>query len=133
MQVQKALTAKGFKVMHINTCSIKNKVNELNVFLHQTLIDICTCSETWLHDGIEDVCLTIPNYSLYRQDRYWSNVRKQTKRGGGLLTYVSSDYSVDHLKYRYLNANNSNIEAQVLFVKKYCNKGTIIINTYRPP
>lgn len=35
--------------------------------------------------------------------------------------------------FHHLNANYPNIESQILHVKKYCNKGTIIINMYRPP
>lgn len=103
MQVQEVLNKKGFKVIHVNTRSIKKKVDELSVFLHNFSIDVITCSETWLHEGIEDACLIIPNYNLFRQDRLTLTDDNRPKRGGGLLTYICSDYTVDHLKYSHLN------------------------------
>ena len=41
------------------------------------------CSETWLHEGIENDILSIPNYNLIRQDR-------SVGRGGGVCAFVSN-------------------------------------------
>lgn len=75
---------KGFTVSHINVCSIKNKLDEINIMLHTMDIDVLTCGETWLHEGIEDSCLSIENYNFFRHDRQYTGA---SKKGGDLITY----------------------------------------------
>lgn len=93
-------------------------------------IDVLTCSESWLHEGVEDCCLSIENYNFFRQDRC---LNRLSKKGGGLITYIKNSYQVDDSKLAHLNISNSNLEAQLLIIKKYNNKTTIIVNLYRSP
>lgn len=122
---------KGFTVTHLNTRSVRNKIDEICVLLTKHKIDVLTISESWLTSSISDSVININNYSAYRQDRLY--LESTNKKGGGLLTYVNHAYLVDEFVHSHLNQCNSDIELQVLEIKKHLNKGTIIINTYRPP
>lgn len=126
------LSQKGFKVVHLNTRSIRNKTVEIHTLVQYYDIDVFTCSESWLHAGIENACMTIPNYNLFRLDRSWLNHHNTIKKGGGLMSYIKNIYTVNDRIYAHLNKNAQHIEAQVLSLKKSNNKGTIIINVYRP-
>lgn len=75
----------GLTVAHINVHSIKNKLDEVNIMLQSMDIDVLTCSKTWLHEGIEDSCLSIENNIFFRQDQNYSGA---LRKGGGLLTYI---------------------------------------------
>lgn len=133
MQVQVDIGCKGFKVVHLNVRSLKKKIDEINTLAHRFNIVIFTCSESWLHAGIESTCLAIPNYNIYRWDRSWMVSDNCIKKGGGLVTFVNKKYIVDDRMYLQLNESSQDLEAQVLYVKKVNNKGTVIINAYRPP
>ena len=58
-------------------------MDEFALLLDQLCIDIAAVSETWLHEGIENDILSIPNYNLVRQDR-------SVGRGGGVCAFVSN-------------------------------------------
>lgn len=122
---------KGFKVTHINIRSIKNKIDEIRVILDQHSIDVMTISESWLNSGVHDVCIAVDNYSHFRCDRISPSTEGKV-RGGGLLVYVKSKFTVDENKFRYLNSCTPNIELQVLEINKRNNKSTIIVNLYDP-
>ena len=59
------------------------KMDEFALLLDHLCIDIAAVSETWLHQGIENDILSIPNYNLVRQDR-------SVGRGGGVCAFVSN-------------------------------------------
>lgn len=106
------IPSKGFSVFHLNVRSLKNKLDEIELILHRFKIDVCTCSESWLNDGVEDTCLSIPNYKLFRQDR------RSPKKGGGLIIYFSNEYDVDSSCYPHLSHSNNDIESQIIAIKK---------------
>ncbi len=66
-----------------NVRSLLLKIDELALILNHLSIDIAAVSETWLHSGIENEVLSIPNYNLIRQDRTFG-------RGGGVCAFVSN-------------------------------------------
>jgi len=82
---------------------------------------VITPSETWLNSNISDDKVMIDNYVLYRKDR--------GSRGGGLLTYVSSNLTAGLI----LPTVNS-LHFECLFVKIILqeNKRLIIGNIYKP-
>ena len=59
-----------------NVRSLFPKIDEFALFLNHLCIEIAGVSETWLHHGIENDVLSIPNYNLIRRDR-------SVGRGGG--------------------------------------------------
>ncbi len=68
---------------NVSIRSLLPKIDELALILNHLSIDIAAVSEIWLHSGIEDEVLSIPNYNLIRQDRTFG-------RGGGVCAFVSN-------------------------------------------
>lgn len=125
---------KGFTVAHLNIRSIRNKMDELAVIVSELCPKVLTISETWLNESVDSTIVALDGYNLYRMDR--SYTRSNTlfpPRGGGLATYVLSDIAVDCHRFADLNTCTEDIEVQVLYVKSPGDKGTVIVNTYRPP
>ena len=76
---------KGLKMIHLNICGLKDKIDELRISLEDTPLDILTMSETHLDDTVTDEKISIPGYSKpYRKDRSSGN------SWGGVITYVSA-------------------------------------------
>ena len=60
---------KGLRILNLNIQSLFYKLDEINVMILESDPDIIGITETWLHDGIDDSELQIPNYTMYRNDR----------------------------------------------------------------
>ena len=58
--MNKVLSQKGFKIMHLNIRSLTSKLDQLRTMLGNNNIDIFSMSETWLHAGIRSNILSIP-------------------------------------------------------------------------
>ena len=69
------------KCLLLNACSIRNKINELEVHINNEELDIIAVTETWLTEDVLDSELLIPGFTLYRKDRF--NVRDA--KGGVVL------------------------------------------------
>ena len=95
-------------------------------------IDVCTISESWLHDLIPDKFIEIPGYKILRQDRNRIIQGNRKKRGGGLIIYISNriENCINRLD---LQQNNEHIETQWFEVQFPHQKKYIIGNIYRPP
>ena len=76
------INKRGINICHLNTRSIKGKLDEIKWMLSVSKIKILCISETWLTNTTLDHELQIPNFNLERSDR-------KTKKGGGLLIYIS--------------------------------------------
>lgn len=120
----------GCNVGHLNARSVKNKIEEVTSLLHNFDIDILALTETWLNQSIEDVNINIDNYNLTRLDR---QSESRNSRGGGLMIYAKSKYTLNSTKYSHLNLSNQNIEAQIVELTKINFKTIVLINIYRPP
>ena len=81
--VFKSTTAYLPNFLSTNIRSLFPKMEEFALLLDHLCIDIAAVSETWLHEGIENDILSIPNYNLVRQDRFFG-------RGGGVCAFVSN-------------------------------------------
>lgn len=129
-----AAIRKGFSVAHLNIRSLHNKIDELAVLIEATKPKVLTLTETWLTGSVDSTVLMLDGYNLYRADRARlcpdNNI---VTRGGGLAIYTQEDLLVDNKKFVDYNLCNKDIEIQVLNVKSPGDKGTIILNTYRPP
>ena len=68
--------------MHVNTCSLEDKFEELTALLRIIPTHIAVITESWLHNGIDDNVLSIAGYVIQWKDH--------STRRGGVCTYVSS-------------------------------------------
>ena len=65
---------------HINICSIRNKLNEVENIILSNNFHILAMSETHLDSTFEDTSLMIEGFNIYRKDR--------NAYGGGICIYV---------------------------------------------
>ena len=106
-----------YHFMFMNIARLMTKSKQKLTFLadlcNSTTLVLCFC-ETFLHDGIHDSEIQIPNFSIARSDHY-------SRVGGGVCVYIRNT-----VKY----ISNSVCE---LLILKLQNPSTIIIIIYRPP
>jgi len=73
--------------MHFTLCNCRSlipKFDELCAFNATNKADIIFLTETWLHDSVKDNIISIPKYSVFRNDRVG-------KRGGGVCAYIYNE------------------------------------------
>lgn len=114
--------ARGLKIAHLNVCSLRNKVDQLQMILHDQIYDVFAVTETWLSTDILDCEVDIDGYDLYRRDR--------DTRGGGVAIYVKS--SISHEVCVEFNAH-ADIEALWIKITSPHTKPVFICCIYRPP
>lgn len=75
-----------FSAVHINTRSIKNRRDEIDLFYNSLSIsfDVMLFTETWLTDNDEP--------SFFRKYRY-TGLNRKDKRGGGVAIYIKDNLS----------------------------------------
>jgi hypothetical protein len=87
------------KIAHINICSLRNKVHEVNNFLETDYIHILTLSETHL---------AIHGYYIYRKYR--------NANGGDVAVYIQNHIPVklrgSHVKYCLATGSSASPKAQ---------------------
>ena len=71
---------KGMKIAHLNIRSLRNKIDDLNLFLSTCPYDLMSFSETWLDDSITCNIVSLNGYNLERKDR--------DINGGGVCCYI---------------------------------------------
>ena len=64
------------------TCSLRNKIHEIDQIVQTNDIHVLALSETQLDSSLEDAEFSIQNYTLFREDR--------NKNGGGVAMYTES-------------------------------------------
>ena len=77
---------KGLILAHINICSLRNKIQDLSLFLQLNKIDILMISETHLDHFIDNSDVDIGGFSIYRNDR--------NRFGGGVAIYIRDHFPV---------------------------------------
>ena len=115
-------SAKGLHVIHLNIRSLPSKIDLLRAWLTYNKPHVITLSETWLNSNISDDEVKLDNYVLFRNDR--------GSRGGGLLTYVSSNLIAELV---LPNENPQHFEGLFVKIIFHENKRLIIGNIYKPP
>lgn len=114
---------KGLKITHVNIQSITNKIDHVNLLLHNNNIDVLCLTETWLSDSIDDSELKINNYSFCRLDRL------NDKSHGGILCYVKDGISFKQNTDLYV----SDVEALWIEINLPKTKPIIVGTVYRAP
>ena len=70
------------KIAHVNICSLRNKVNEINNFLVTDYIHILSNSETHLDNTFDDTVVAIQGYNIDRKYR--------SANSGGVDVYIQN-------------------------------------------
>jgi len=70
--------------IYINAHSILNKLDELQATIAVLNPDIVGITESWAHENILEVELSMPGFDLFRCDRV-------NNKGGGVFLYVRSE------------------------------------------
>lgn len=105
-----------------NCRSLKNKVDELKLFLGNMAPDIVCLTETWLDDSIGNDFVSFSNFSAHRADRSTS------KKGGGVCCLVSNLFKSVTLVHK-----SDNEDVEILLVRAVCNVfDCIIVTLYFP-
>ena len=78
------------RIGHLNVRSLTNKLDEVNLFLHDNDLDLLCLSETWLTPQILDSFLVFPGYGIVRRDR-------DGRRGGGVAIVHRVEMKLDRL------------------------------------
>lgn len=86
-------------ILLTNVCSLPAKIEELSVTLKFRHVDVVAITESWLHNGIDNSFLNIPNFNFFRKDRLEG-------RGGGVCVYISQSIPCK----RRLDLENNNFE-----------------------
>ena len=76
--------SKGLVMAHLNVCSIRNNVHELNYLIKENTIHILAISETHLDATVLDTEISIDGYNIFRKDR--------DKHGGGIALYIRNNF-----------------------------------------
>jgi len=113
--------SKGLVLAHLNVCSIRNKVHELNYLITENTIHILAVSETHLDDTVLDTEISIDGYNIFRRDR--------NKHGGGIALYIRNNFPVT-LCSEFISDN-----LESLWVKVHLPhlKPVLVGCCYRPP
>ena len=123
------LTAKGFKIGHLNIQGLQNKFDQVQLMLNNSNNDIHIfgLSETKLKDFHPDSSFKIENYQLFRKDRIITRERRE--QGGGIIVYVRNGVKVE----RRLDLERNEIECVWLEVFPKNSKSFLVGNLYRHP
>lgn len=114
--------AKGLKIAHLNIRSLKHKIDQLRILLHDNALDVLAISESHLTDDVHKSQIEIDNYDVYRRDR--------GSAGGGVVVYVKS--SIPHEHCPSLNPHPS-LEALWVKIIHAHTKPLLLCCVYRPP
>lgn len=113
---------KGLIMAHLNVCSLRNKVHEVQRLASQYSIHIFTVSETHLEPAFSNAEVSIEGYNLFRKDR--------NKYGGGVAIYIQSHIPAESVDCLSIDGS---IEAVWVLVHLPHTKPILIGCCYRPP
>lgn len=103
--------------MHWNCFALKNKINDLEMFINNRKIDIVLLNETKLDNSFTS---NINNYEIIRKDR--------NNRGGGVAIIINNE-----VDFEIIDSYDS-FNLEIISIKVYVNnKEFIIICFYLPP
>ena len=118
----KCTLGKGLKIAHLNIQSLRNKVDHLNMLLHNSNIDCLCLTETWLTEDIDDTTLKIDDYIFCRIDR-------KDKGHGGIACYIKESINFKENTDLYIN----DVEALWIEINLPYTKPIILGTVYRVP
>lgn len=119
--ISSVLPQKGFRMGHLNICSLRNKVDEVSNILGEYNLHLLALTETHLNPEINSEALKIEGFNMFRHDR--------GTRGGGVAIYCQ-----DHIPVKIRTDLGCNgVEMLWLQVQLPYLKPVLIGCCYRPP
>ena len=91
---------RGLKISHLNVCSLRNKKDEVELFLQNSSYDIFSVSETWLNKDCPDNAFHIDGYNFERKDR----ISDDSSKGGGVGCYIRE--SIAYIRRKDLESDS---------------------------
>ncbi|XP_055522687.1 uncharacterized protein LOC129716869 [Wyeomyia smithii] len=117
-------------IVHGNTqslCARKfGKLDELKLTLQNPKISIACFTESWLTENIRDNCISIPGYSMLRNDRGYS-------RGGGIIVYFRTNLRCTKLFCTELTSNAQDKTECLALDINVNNEKVLLLVIYNPP
>ncbi|BHF74856.1 hypothetical protein SprV_0501794400 [Sparganum proliferum] len=114
--------AKKLKCLYSNAQSLLSKLDELKIYVNQTLPDVISITETWLSASVDDREVALSGYHLFRKDR-------SGRQGGGVLTYVKYGLFASEKEGQLARTT----ETLWLTIKTPGSQPLEILMVYRPP
>ena len=106
---------------YLNINSLRNKIHDLRLIIHDAPLDYFVINKTKLDNSFPNAQLTINNYEIRAR-------RDRDKNGGGLTEFVRKSLICKRLrKYKSLNIEVICSEVTI------SNKNWVIFSIYRPP
>ena len=87
----KNMSEASYRCMCLNTRSIVNKKNELNIMVEDTDPHIIGITESWANTDLIDAELGLTGYVMFKRDRIG-------RRGGGIILYVKESIQAYEIK-----------------------------------
>nr|VZH94046.1 unnamed protein product [Spirometra erinaceieuropaei] len=113
---------KKLKCLYSNAQSLLSKLDELKIYVDQTLPDVISITETWLSASVDDREVALSGYHLFRKDRLG-------RQGGGVLVYVNYGLFASEKEGQLARTT----ETIWLTVKTPGSQPLEILTVYRPP
>ena len=119
---RRSKTSFQLSVLLSNLRSIRNKLDEVQLLLSDTMPDVAVFCESWLDNTVPDSYVKLPHYDVIRKDR--------EQHGGGILTYIKNDLKFD-LCLCQTNFDLGECKTDVLRFVVYPSR-TMVISLYHP-
>ena len=112
----------SFYLVNATSLAKTNAVQLLGLDIKEHCVHMAVVTETWFTSKHDDNCLLIPNYTLYRRDRF-------KRKGGGVCAYIHNDIKCEVLPY-----DNCDDKIEILWLKCYFNCHVYYVACcYHPP
>jgi len=85
-----------------------NAIQLLALDIKEQCPHVAVVTKTWFTSKHKDSCLSVPNYTLYRRDKF-------KRKGGGICDYIRNDIKCEVLYY-----GNRDSRIETLWLKCYC-------------
>ena len=112
------LSVNGLKCLQLNVVSLLKHFDEIKSILCSNDIHLFALNETRLDDSVYDTEISIPQYSVIRNDR--------KRKGGGVAIYVHNSLNFHQLTF------DSTLHLEALIDLKKKKKTFIFVTWYRP-
>ncbi len=121
-------TLKGVTFASQNVRNLYPKLNDIEILLQCSNLDLLLLQDAFLNEGTPDICIEIDSYNLFRLDRDRSKCKKS---GGGLVAYTSNAYDVEIVNDWCIS--NRDLEIMWLKLSLPHTRPTYVANVYQPP
>ena len=119
---------RGVHIANLNIRHLKPKLDQVNIMLHESDIDILGVRETFLNKTINDEIINVNGFTHERKDRE-ACTDILLNNGGGILIYLRE--GLDYVRRKDLET--SDVESIWIEVKMKRTNSFLVCSVYRPP